>query len=172
MRGKVIDKKWFIKIGWLWGLQVGGQQGAALENLVGYSFIIKGKVGRKKRQPSSAFLSRRHASIISSSSRLDRGVFLSLHGQAWTVMALWKNYFRSQYNEGLSLWNATFPYIIVFHVGREHVLGVINLLSSLGRMWVSCHHFFIVWGHVSCFCCMVLLLSTPAWFCGQANLFL
>ena len=73
------------------------------ENLVGYNFIIKGKVGRGKNPPSSSFFSRRQASIISSSCRLGRGVFLSLHGQARTVMALWKNYFRSQYSEGLSL---------------------------------------------------------------------
>ena len=56
--------------------------------------------------------------------------------------------------------------IIAFYVFREHVLGVINLLSSLGRMWVSGPHGFIVLGHVSGFCCMVLLLSKPAWFCG------
>ena len=57
------------------------------ENLVGYSFIIKGRVGRGKRPPSSSFLSRRQASIMSSFSRLG---FLSLHGQARTVMTLWK----------------------------------------------------------------------------------
>ena len=48
---------------------------------------------------------------------------------------------------------------VVFSVCRENVLGIINLLSSLGMMWVSCHHCFIVWGHVPCFCCMILLLS-------------
>ena len=48
---------------------------------MGYSFIIKGKVGRGRRPP-LPFLSRRRASIISSSSRLGKGVFLSLHGQA------------------------------------------------------------------------------------------
>ena len=42
----------------------------------------------------------------------------------------------------------------------------VNLLSSLDRMWGSCHHCFIVWGHVLCFCCMLLLLTKPAWFCG------
>ena len=77
------------------------------ENLVGYSFIIKGKVcvcgGGAGRPLYSSFLSRRHDSIMSSSSRLDSGVFISLHGQAGTVMALWKNNFRSQYNEELSL---------------------------------------------------------------------
>ena len=51
------------------------------ENLLGYSFVIKGKVGRGRRT-SVSFLSRRHASIISSTSKLSKGVFLSLHGQA------------------------------------------------------------------------------------------
>ena len=47
---------------------------------MGYSFLV-GIVGRGRR-PSSSFLSRCHVFIISSSSRLSRGVFLSLHGQA------------------------------------------------------------------------------------------
>ena len=42
---------------------------------------------------------------------------------------------------------------------EEHVLGVINLLNSLDKMWVSRYHCFIVWWHVSGFCCMVLLLG-------------
>ena len=33
-----------------------------------------------------------------------------------------------------------------FCVGTEPAWGVINLLSSLGGMWVSCQHCFIVWG--------------------------
>ena len=56
--------------------------------------------------------------------------------------------------------------LFFFYVFREHVLGIANLLSSLGRMWFLCHHCFVVWGRVSHFCCMVLLLSKPAWFCG------
>ena len=40
--------------------------------------------------------------------------------------------------------------------------GIINLLSSLGRMWVLCHHCFIVLGRIACSCHMVLLLSKPA----------
>ena len=60
--------------------------------------------------------------------------------------------------------------IMVFYVCREHILGIMNLLSSLGRMWVSWHHCFIVLGYVLCFCCMVLLLSKLAWFCDWANL--
>ena len=35
------------------------------------------------------------------------------------------------------------PQIIVC-LCREHVLGITNLLSSLHRMWGSCHHCFIV----------------------------
>ena len=57
--------------------------------------------------------------------------------------------------------------ITVFCVYREHVLGTINLLSSLSRTWISCYHiFFIVLGQVLCFCLIVLLLNKPAWFCG------
>ena len=114
------------------------------ENLLGYSFIIKGKVGRGRR-PSLSFLNRRRIFIIGSSSRLSREVLLSL------LVKL-----------GLQM--------IVFWMCREHVLGIINLLSSLGRIWFSCHHCFTVWGHVLCFCCMVLLLGKPAWFCGYASL--
>ena len=67
------------------------------------------------------------------------------------------------------------PQTIVLHVCREHVffflcikdeiINFINLLSLLGRMWVSYHHCFIVVGYTSCFYCMILLLSKPAWFC-------
>ena len=51
-------------------------------------------------------------------------------------------------------------------VKPEHTLGIISLLSSLGRMWVSCQHCFIVWAHVSGFCWVILLLGKPAWFCS------
>ena len=139
-KNKVVDKKWFIRIGCLWGLQAGGQEMPWPKNLLGYSFIIKGKVERGRRT-SLSFLSRRYASIIGSSSRLGRGVFLSLHGQARPT-----NY--------------------CLDVCREHVVGLINLLSSLDRMWVSCHHCFIVLEPVLCFCCTVLLLSKPACFCS------
>ena len=50
------------------------------KNLVGYSFIIKGKA-EKGRRPSLSFLSRRPGFIISSSSKLSRRIFLSLCGQ-------------------------------------------------------------------------------------------
>ena len=45
------------------------------------------------------------------------------------------------------------PQIIVY-LCREHVLGITDLLSSLDRMPGSCHHCFIVCGHVSSFCCI------------------
>ena len=138
-RGKVIDKKQFIRIGCLWSLQAGREGIPCPKNSVGYSFIIKGKLGR---EGTLCFLGRHHASIISSSSMLGKGVFLSLGGQARST-----NYY-------------------FFYVCREHVLGIINLLSSPGGIWVSCHHWFVIWGHVSCIYCMALLLSKPAWFCG------
>ena len=46
------------------------------------------------KPPYSSFLSRHHTSIISSSSLLCGGIFLSLYGQARTVIALWKKYFQ------------------------------------------------------------------------------
>lgn len=42
---------------------------------------------------------------------------------------------------------------------QEHVVGVIDSRSSLGRVQVSGQHCFMVLGHVSRLCCMVLLLS-------------
>ena len=67
VRGKGLDKKWF-RIGRLWGLQVGGREMPYPENLLGYSFIIKGKVVVEWGRGTWSFLSRHHASIISSSS--------------------------------------------------------------------------------------------------------
>ena len=51
------------------------------QNLLGYSFIIKGNLERRRRT-SLSFLHKCHVSIISFSSRLNKGVFLSLYGQA------------------------------------------------------------------------------------------
>ena len=111
---------------------------------LGYSFIIKGKVGRGRA--SLSLLSRGRASVIRSSPRLDKGVFLSYM---------------------VKLGSQT----VDFYVWTEHVLGVINLLNSLGRMWNSFHHCFIVWGahlvlllygFVAKQASLVLWLSKPA----------
>ena len=63
-----------------------------------------------------------------------------------------------------------FPYTLVPSVPRGDVLGIINSLSSRGRMWGSRHHGFMVLGHVSCFRRTASSLGQPAWFCGHANL--
>ena len=55
-----------------------------LKNLVGYRFIIKAKVGRRRRPPSY------WVNISSSSSTPGGGVSLPLCGQARTVMGQWK----------------------------------------------------------------------------------
>ena len=71
------------------------------KNLLGYSFINKGKRvegGGQERPPSSSFLSRSHASITSPSSRLGGGV-LSQRGQARTVA----NHSKSLYSGRLSV---------------------------------------------------------------------
>ena len=44
-----------------------------------------------------------------------------------------------------------FPYILFLKCPEKRVLGIINLLSLLNRMWVSGSHCFIVWVHVSRF---------------------
>ena len=146
-KGTVKDKKWFIRIGCLWCLQVGRQEGTMPWELTGLQFHNQRKMGRG-RKTSLSFLSRHHASIISFSFSFSKGVSLTLHGQARSI-----NY-------------------CFFIVCRERVLGIINLLTSLGRIWISCHHWFIVWRHVSCFCLMVLLLSKPSCFVVKQTVFL
>ena len=53
-------------------------------------------------------------------------------------------------------------HIIVFNVYREHVIGIMNLLSSMGRMWVLFFFFVGLTSPFFCFCCFgacfVLLL--------------
>ena len=112
------DRSVTYQIRTLWGLQVAEQEGAAPENLVGYSFISKGQAERGERPRSSSFLSRCQAYIINSSSRLGRGCFLSPHGQARTVKRIW------------SLWTMS-----IFPSWGSHWA----VLSPLGRMWVSSH---------------------------------
>ena len=78
---KVVDKKCFIRIGCLWGLQAGGRATLHPENLEGYSFIIKGK-GTGGKDLLCLFWVDIMFFIISSFSKFSRGVFLSLRGQA------------------------------------------------------------------------------------------
>ena len=84
-------------------LTSGWAGGCLKQELIGYSVIIKGKEGRGKTPSPSSFLNRCHTSTFCSTSMSGGEVFLSLYGQVRTVMALWKNHFKSQYNEGLSL---------------------------------------------------------------------
>ena len=57
--------------------------------------------------------------------------------------------------------------MIVIHVCRERVLGIINILSSLGRMWVSLFYclgaclMLLPHGFVAKQACLVLPLSKP-----------
>ena len=111
------------------------------QNLRGYNFTIKGKVERG-RTTSLSFLHRRHVSIISFSPRLNKGVFLSLYGQASST----NNCFLC--------------------VQRAHP----NLLGSMGRMWVSCTIVLLLgaclvllsYGFVAKQDCLVLRLSKTA----------
>ena len=101
-RGKVIAKKWFIRIWCLWSLQAGGGEGASLWELSGLQFYNQRKSGEGGKTSFFFILSRHHASIISSSFRSGRGVFLSLYSQARTVAII----------AGLRTMN-TFPLIIM-----------------------------------------------------------
>ena len=95
------DKKWFVRIGHLWGLQVGGQGGAVPWKLTGLQFIIKGKMGRGRRT-SLTFLSRRPVFIISSSSRLSTGVFPS--ASSWVHKWLFFMCAESMSSGSLNCW--------------------------------------------------------------------
>ena len=126
-KSKTIDE-WFIRITYLWGLQAGGWEMTCPGNLQGYSFIIKGIVGRG-RGPSLSLSNRRHAFISSSSSRLGRGVFLSLRGRARPTHCC---------------------FFCAAACPRDHWLPE---LTGQDLLWS--------WG-ILCFCCMVLMLSKPA----------
>ena len=62
--------------------------------------------------------------------QVGQGSFL---GSTWSTNVQWNFYFRSQYNQGLSLWNATFPQITDFYVCRENDLGVTDRMWSTGE---------------------------------------
>ena len=104
-KSNVVDKKWFIRIGHLWGLQVGEWEMPHPKNLLGYSFIIKGGVERERR-PSLPFLSRCHVSIISSSTRQSGEVFLSLYGQAQDCHRTLEKYFQVSVQWGSFIWKS------------------------------------------------------------------
>lgn len=87
-RGKVVDKKWFIRIGCLWGLQAIGQEGATLRTF--YNFITKGKLGKGGRPPSSSFWTCVKFPWPLSPPHQAGGVFVSCRGQAKTVTVLFK----------------------------------------------------------------------------------
>ena len=89
-----------------------------------------------ERPPSSSFLNRDHPSIISTFSRLGRGIFLALQGQAKAVMVQWKSSSRSQYSESLCFEMSPFHSYCVcvcVCVCTEHVQGVINLAELTGQ---------------------------------------
>ena len=44
-------------------------------------------------------------------------------------------------------YNVTFSIYVCLVCAEEHVLGIINLLTSPGRLWISFHH--DLRGHVS-----------------------
>ena len=138
---------------------------------MGCSFIVKGKVGRAGRLASSSRLNRCQASIVSSSSMSGWKVVLPLYSHGSMKMGI-KAVYALKYGKSsqVSAWCHPFSYIFVFndHSGvcprnREHA-------ELTGQAVGLVPPLFHCLGAVQCFCCMVLLLSQPAWFCGWANL--
>lgn len=116
------------------------------------------------RSPSFSFLSRRHATIISCPSG-----WAGFFGLYVAKSELSRHYGKVISGLGtMSVFHFEMSLSInyCFYMCREHVLGISNLLSPLSRVRVSCHHCLTVWGHVFCFCWVVLFLSKAAWFRG------
>ena len=149
------------------------------EYLVGYNFIIKEKRGEEENHlPCSSSISSLTPPVC------QVGEILTPYGSSGPVMALWKIYFRSQFNEGLSLWSATFsPKLLC----REHVLGVINVditgagcrphVSTIVLLsWDMAHTtigWFCCWASWIGFAvrqaCLALMLSNLLGFMSQAS---
>lgn len=102
-----------------------GERMLCPESLVGYSFIIKGKVGR--------------------------GKLLCLFPLSAPPPG-WEGEFFCPYVVRLG------PQMVLC-VCIKRILRILDSLSWLGLLQVSCRHCVIVWGRVPCFRCMVLLLS-------------
>ena len=75
----------------------GQARGCHPKNLVGCCCIIREKEGRGIRPPSSSFFE----SLTLPTCWVEE--FLALDGPSRPVMVLWKNDFKSQFNDGLSL---------------------------------------------------------------------
>ena len=112
--------------------------------------------------------------------RLGKEVFLSLYGQARTVNG---KIISSLSTMGIFHFEMSPFHKPLFFMCRKHVLWIICLLSSLGRMWGSCHHCFslclvlLFRGFVAKQACLVLWLSHPAslsnhYYRGRPYLFL
>ena len=162
-RGKVVDKKWFIRIRRLWGWQADKQEGAMPWELSGPQFYKQRKSGEEEN---TFFF------LILQEKRFHHQLLLHV-GEGSFLLPMWS----SQDSRGTlqklfqaSVWWRSFTLKYHFSISACSCPRVINFLSSLGSRRGSGHHCFIVWGHISCFCCMVTLLSKPAWFCSYTNL--
>ena len=114
------------------------------KNFMGYSFIIKGRVERGKR-PSLSFLRRCHASIISSSSRLNRVAILSLCDQTRST------------NCFLCMQRAC-PRD---HKFTELTVQDVHLIPPFALLFGGMSHSILLHGFVVKQACLVLWLSNP-----------
>ena len=169
----MIDNKRFIRIGSLGGLQAGWWEMSCPKNLLSYSFIIKGKVGRGKEFLCPSWVDVMLPSSVSppgwaeefscpSMVKLGPQIIVFMCAESMSQGSL--NYWAhcpgcgSHATIVLLFWvlreMATHSSVLAWRIpGMEEPGG----LPSMGSHGV---------GHSLCFCCMVLLLSKPAWFCG------
>ena len=137
-RGKMVDKKWFIRTGLLWGLQSGRVRNATPWELTWLQFYNP----RKGGEGENFYLS--WADILLPSSVPPPG---------------WAGEFSCLYMVKLG------PQITVFMCAESMFQGSVTT-GLTGRVEVSCHYCFIGLGRVLCFCGVILLLSKGAWFCS------
>ena len=154
----MVDKKWFIKIGCSWSLQAGEQEMLCPMNFVGYSFIVKGKVGRGKKPLSSWSLSRCHASNISSSPRSGRGAFCPYVVKPG-LSRLYGKIISGLSTMSIFYFEISAFYKLLFYACREHVQG---LLSSWAH-WAGC-------GSQGTIILLFYNMSQASWFCCWTNL--
>ena len=118
-----------------------------------------------------SFLSRCHASIVSSSSMSGGGGFFCPYMVKTLWLLLWLLWHYGKIISDLSTLRILHFEMLPFHkllfpmCAEKRVLEVTDVRAHWRDAGLWCHCV-PVWGHPSCLGCVVLLLSLPACFCG------
>lgn len=125
------------------------------ENSIGHSFIIKGKVGRRKT--SFLLIIKVDAKLPSSATWVGRGIFFS-YMISWSIHSTIETLFRSQYNDGLSFEMSSFHKLLLLWMQRNLFWGVYYLTDSWQDVDLHSTIVSLLGGMFSCFCFVVLFL--------------